>query len=83
MGSSPLAHEQTLTTMTAVHSTFKDSAIDEPSVALARARRRLTWTFQVRHGESGLQMLRNEWRSHLEQHPSTTYLQMPEWFSAY
>ncbi len=64
-------------------STFKDSAIGTPSVAVARARGRSAWTFQVRHGEPGLQMLRSEWRSALEQHPSTTYLQMPEWFSAY
>ena len=69
--------------MTAVHSTFKDSAIDEPSGALTRARGRSAWSFQVKHGESGLQMLRNEWRSLLEQYPSTSYLQMPEWFSAY
>lgn len=79
----PPAHEPTLTHMTAVHSTFKDSALGASSVGVRRASGRSEWTFQVRHGEPGLQMLRNEWRSHLEQHPSTTYLQMPEWFSAY
>ncbi len=50
---------------------------------VARAGRRSAWTFQVRHGEPGLQMLRGEWRGLLEQYPSTTYLQTPEWFSAY
>lgn len=69
--------------MTAAHSTFDDSAVGTPSFAVVRARGRSAWTFQVRHGEPGLQMLRNEWRSALEQYPSTTYLQMPEWFSAY
>ncbi|MEQ1804618.1 MAG: GNAT family N-acetyltransferase [Burkholderiaceae bacterium] len=64
-------------------STFKDSAIGTPSVAVARAPGRSAWTFQVRHGELGLQMLRSEWRSQLEKQGSATYLQMPEWFSAY
>lgn len=69
--------------MTALHSSFKDSAIGAPPVAAARARGISAWTFQVRHGEPGLQILRNEWRSSLEQYASTTYLQLPEWFSAY
>ena len=69
--------------MNASHSTFGNSAIGVRSVAVARACGRSAWTFQVRHGEPGLQMLRNEWRSALEQHASTTYLQSPEWISAY
>ncbi len=64
-------------------SSFQDLAIAPPGMALARARGRLAWSFQARHGEPGLEMLRNEWRSCLEAHASTTYLQLPEWFSAY
>jgi CelD/BcsL family acetyltransferase involved in cellulose biosynthesis len=69
--------------MTALESSFSDLALSPYPAHEAPAPSRSRWAFQVCRGEAGLESLRNEWRDCLAQSASTTYLQSPEWFSAY
>jgi CelD/BcsL family acetyltransferase involved in cellulose biosynthesis len=69
--------------MTAIDSSFSALARSAHSPSDAPARISSAWAFQVYRGDAGLESLRNEWRDCLEQSTPSTYLQSPEWFSAY